>query len=90
MSLFRRQSLPLLVAAWVAITIGVVGTSVALGVPVTAAAVAGWILLGGVPPIILLKVFRGAGLATMSPVVSGATLAPAPNVRTVRNDAIGH
>lgn len=90
MSLFRRQSLSLLVAAWFAVTIGVVGTSVALGVPVTAAAVAGWVLLGGVPPVLLLMVFRGPGPATMTPVMSTATPAPSPNVRTVRNDGIGH
>jgi hypothetical protein len=85
-----RQSLPLLVAAWFAAMIGVIGTSVAVGLPVTGAGMAGWVLLGCIPPVVLLKVFRGPGPATMSQVMSGVTLVPAPNVRTVRNNAIGH
>lgn len=89
MSLLRIQSL--IVVSWFAVMIALIGTSVALGLPVTALAVAGWILLGSVPPIVLLKTFRGAGPATMSPVNARVASAPiaGSNASTAGSDRFG-
>jgi hypothetical protein len=65
-SLFRLQSLA--VVTWFAVMLGVIGTSVALGVPVTAVGVASWLMLGSIPPLVLARVLRGSGQTTVSQV----------------------
>ena len=76
-----------LLAAWFGIMTAVVGTSIAMGVPVTSAGMAGWVVLGFIPPIALMTVFRGAGAPTMSQVIADVTTAPAP-IAVVRHDVV--
>ncbi len=70
MSLFRLQSL--IVIAWFAVMLVVIGVSLATNAAVSGAGLAGWVLLGCIPPVVMLKIFRGPGPNTMSQVIAGA------------------
>jgi hypothetical protein len=67
-SLFRLPSI--LVVAWFGIITLVIAVTVAVGQPLTAASVAGWLALGCISSIVLITVVRGRGPARLSPVVA--------------------
>lgn len=73
MSLFRIHTI--IIAAWLAAMLIVIGTSLASGVAVTPAQVVGWLVLGCVPPSVLVLSGRRGQVDRMSQVP--ARVAPA-------------
>lgn len=75
------------IAGWLVAVAASFAGSVALGVPPTLAQGIGWLLLGAVPVLILMSVFRGAPPPTISEVLYETEH---PARATVTNTASGN